>query len=128
VLPIVLNGVRETLRSCAQYSRMGPALRLRSSANRMAWATLSLDGMLTITLIWPNMLLRAAKCLYWAKPNTSNVLPIVLNGSKETLISGVWYARMGPALCLGSAADLMAWATLSSKRHCISHGFAQFLY
>ena len=81
----------------------------------MAWATLSLDRTLTIILIWPNALLRAAECLHWAKPNTPNVLLIVLNGSKETLISGVWYARMGPALCLGSAVDLMAWATLSSK-------------
>jgi hypothetical protein len=94
---------------------MGPALCLRSPANHMAWATLSLDRTLTIILIWPNALLRAAECLHWAKPNTPNVLLIVLNGSKETLISGVWYARMGPALCLGSAVDLMAWATLSSK-------------
>jgi hypothetical protein len=35
-LPIVLDGPRETLLSCALCSGMGPALRLRSAADRMA--------------------------------------------------------------------------------------------
>jgi hypothetical protein len=58
VLPNLLNGPRETLLSHAQYFRMDPELRLRSAANRMAWATLSFDETQSITLIWLNALLR----------------------------------------------------------------------
>jgi hypothetical protein len=58
VLPIVLDGPKETLISGAQYSRMGPALHLRSAADHMAWATLSFEVILSIALICPNASLR----------------------------------------------------------------------
>ena len=58
MLPIVLNGPRGTLVSFTGHTRIGPVLRLRGTAECMAWATLSFDETLSITLIWPNALLR----------------------------------------------------------------------
>jgi hypothetical protein len=59
MLPIVLNGPRGTLVSFTGHTRIGPVLRLRGTAECMAWATLSFDETLSITLIWPNTLLSA---------------------------------------------------------------------
>jgi len=127
-LPIVLNGPRETPVSCMWNHRIGPALHLRSAADHMVWATLSFNKTMSITLFWPNSLLREL-------PNTSS-------GPSATPLTCCQFYRMGQGRHWYWAHDTQEWAKHFTwevplivwhrphyilKKYCLSHSFTWML-